>query len=603
MSRNLCLKALSLTVVLVFGSVLQPWSQAQEEGDYFYVGDEKIPLEVSQRYQALKLKPGAPVDRMSVILEGVKTAGVGQVEPSPILEHYGVTLIRIESGVGPASFTSEIERLGGVAQFADVAPVYAVDGADQVLTNEFIVQFEQSATDAQIEQAIEAKGGEIVEKHGKAKKRFIVTFPEKSPREALAVSNQLHQEALVRFSEPNFLMVIPARPRLPEGVDASGPSEDPAAQDPNPNLPSPDDTYFPKQYYLENDGSAGKKDADIDALGAWGIQKGTETTIVAILDEGVDTSHEDLAPKIVTPYDATDGDNDQEPKAWDGHGTACAGIAASMTDNARGVSSPGWKVKIMPVRIAYSNYSGGPWITTTGKIADGIDTAVARGADVLSNSWGGGGPSNAIYTAFQDAAAANVTLVIAAGNDSGPVSYPAKWSSSLPIIAVSATNEWDEFKTKTSSDGETWWGSNFGPEVSVSAPGVHIWTTDISGSKGYNKDPNGHYYSSFNGTSSATPIVAGVAALVLSKDPNLTPDQVRTRLQSTADDLGTGGPDPQFGHGRVNACRALGGTEKDCEGLEAPPNGSALSPVTVAVLLAGMLLLGRRRSSRRVARG
>ena len=103
---------------------------------------------------------------------------------------------------------------------------------------------------------------------------------------------------------------------------------------------------------------------------------------------GVDTGHPDLQAKIVTPYDATDGDNDQEPNPGDGHGTACAGIAAAVTNNSKGVAGLGWNVKILPVRIAYSN--GGDWITSYAIIEDGIRTAVDRGAHVLSNSWGGG---------------------------------------------------------------------------------------------------------------------------------------------------------------------------------------------------------------------
>jgi subtilisin family serine protease len=148
-------------------------------------------------------------------------------------------------------------------------------------------------------------------------------------------------------------------------------------------------------------------------------------------------------------------------------------------------------------------------------------------------------------------------VVFAAGNDSGPVIYPANLSLSKVVIAVSATNEWDQFKTETSFDREDWWGSCFGPEINVSAPGVHIYTTDISGSGGYS---SGDYIENFNGTSSATPIVAGTAALVLSKNPGWTPTQVRNQIQSSADDLGSSGFDNKFGHGRINACNALGGT-------------------------------------------
>ena len=139
------------------------------------------------------------------------------------------------------------------------------------------------------------------------------------------------------------------------------------------------------------------------------------------------------------------------------------------------------------------------------------------------------------------------------------MAFPAN----LPnVLAISASNEFDQPKTKTSADGETWWGSNFGPEVDLAAPGVHNFTTDIVGQDGSN--PGGadaDYVNNFNGTSSATPIVAGVAGLVLSVNPNLTEAQVRRLLTQTADKVGqvvyTNGRNNQMGQGRVNALRAV----------------------------------------------
>lgn len=355
----------------------------------------------------------------------------------------------------------------------------------------------------------------------------------------------------MKFIEPNFIRIYPQRPKI-KREDIKPAKRSPAA--------TPSDTLYKKQWYLNNTGSPrGIRDADIDAPEAWDIHQGSASTIIAIIDEGVDTNHTDLKDKIVSPYDATDGDDNQEPKPSDAHGTACAGIAAAVTNNGIGVAGIGWNVKIMPVRIAYSDSSGRYWITSDEIIEDGIRTAVNRGAHVLSNSWGGGSPSGAINSGIDYAVTNNCVVVFAAGNSSGPVIYPANLSTGKVVIAVSATNEWDQFKTEKSFDREDWWGSCFGPEVSVSAPGVHIYTTDITGSSGYSW---GDYISTFNGTSSATPLVAGTAALLLSKNPGWTPTQVRNQLQSTADDLGPKGFDNKFGYGRINACNALGGACK-----------------------------------------
>jgi subtilisin family serine protease len=495
----------------------------------------------------------------------VAAAQIGTVETSPVLEQLGIVLIQIKEGVGAAAFSQGVESLSESQPVESETPVYAVGGVDQVLVNEFIVQFASDATDAEMEAVLGAANAEVVSVSEKIPNRYVIRFPGQTAREALDLSNSLSEHDRVDFSEPNFVVIVPARPRLEEGAAA------PSA----PSMPSPEeaapDPLFSNQWYLNNTGAgAGVADADVDAPEAWDKSHGNSSIIIAIIDEGVQTTHPDLQAKIETPYDATDGDNNQEPNSWDGHGTACAGIAAAVV-NTQGVAGLGWDVHIMPIRIAYSNYSGGPWVTTYAWIEDGIRTAVDRGAHVLSNSWGGGN-SNLVNTAIDYAIANNRIVVFAAGNDAGPVGWPANLSDTKVLIAVSATNEWDQFKTTTSSDGENWWGSNFGPEINISAPGVHMYTTDITGGDGY---AAGDYVSNFNGTSSATPLVAGAAALVRAENPGWTPTQVRNKLQSSADDLGASGRDDQFGHGRLNACKALDGA---CDGDG--QNCSTIAPVS-----------------------
>jgi thermitase len=164
-------------------------------------------------------------------------------------------------------------------------------------------------------------------------------------------------------------------------------------------------------------------------------------------------------------------------------------------------------------------------------------------------------------------------VVFAAGNDNGPVSYPATLSQ---VIAVGALSPCDERKAPTSCDGEYFWGSNYGSELDIAAPGVHMYSTDIQGSAGYNTSasPGGDYYYNFNGTSSATPVVAGVAGLLLGKCPKLKATAVENILKQTADDLGASGWDQQFGYGRVNAYKAL----------MAGCGGSVIAPIELLLL-------------------
>jgi len=123
------------------------------------------------------------------------------------------------------------------------------------------------------------------------------------------------------------------------------------------------------------------------------------------------------------------------------------------------------------------------------------------------------------------------------------------------VLAVGASNEFDERKTRTSRDGEDWWGSNYGRNLALLAPGVHVGTTDIAGARGY--DP-GDFTMTFNGTSAATPHVAAAAALVLSVAPNLTALQARRILMDTAHKLKRqGGWTAQLGHGRLDVAAAV----------------------------------------------
>jgi len=293
---------------------------------------------------------------------------------------------------------------------------------------------------------------------------------------------------------------------------------------------------------------------------AWAVQKGDRSILVAILDEGVDTLHPDLAPAVEATYDATDKDSYQQPNSWDGHGTACAGLAVASPAGPGGVAGTGKGCGLLAVRIAFSEHRDGPWQTSQDIIAAGIDWARDAGAAVISNSWGQQLPTNAVTWAIDKArtrgrGGKGCVIVVAAGNSGGRVLFPA----SLPdVLTVSASNEYDEAKTATSADGETFWASCNGPEIDVAAPGVHNLTTDITGPGGY---APGNYAPAFNGTSSATPLVAGACALLLSKRPNLSEAQVRQVIVATADKVGqfpyANGRNDYMGNGRLNLLAAI----------------------------------------------
>ena len=329
------------------------------------------------------------------------------------------------------------------------------------------------------------------------------------------------------------------------------------------------DPEFPDQWGLENTGQfGGTAGIDINACDAWEITTGSRDVAVAVLDHGFEMNHPDLAGNnLGTGFDT--GSGTSPSLVLGSHGTACAGIVGAVQDNNTGVSGVAPDARLISI-------SNPLFLTSTviQELADGINWAWANNADVISNSWG----SNALSSALIDNAITNAlnngrgglgtVVVFSAGNANGAVIYPA--SSNPDIVCVGAMSMCGERKNPSSCDGETWWGSCFGNELDIMAPGVQIATTDRQGANGYNTTAGtaGDYVGNFNGTSSACPAVAGVAALILSINPCLTHDEVEDILEQTAQKVGgytytttTGRPngtwDNEMGYGLVDAEAAV----------------------------------------------
>ncbi len=429
-----------------------------------------------------------------------------------------------------ARFKNAISVMNAEDGVARVTPVFKIRDSKVLATDRLIVRFAAGAENP--EKALRDQNGEVVKTH--EDNEYLVRLPETA--DPFQVAETLRNLPDVEYAEPDFVILFQRFPR--HAVSSVERRNDPLQ------------VY---QYAVDI----------TQARQAWQLQIGDPRVQIAILDEGVDTSHEDLFSAIVSGYDATDDDPFQEPKFTDAHGTACAGLAAAIPDNFRGIQGIGGGCSLMAVRIAYSGDGSSFWVTNDAWVIRAIDWAWQNGADILSNSWGGGPPSTAVTQALERARTRGrngkgCVVIIAAGNAGGWVDFPGY----LPnMLTVAASNEYDEPKTRDSRDGETWWGSNFGPEVDVAAPGVHLYTTDIMGQAGYNQAIDGHYYAEFNGTSGATPIVAGAAGLMLSANPDLTEAQVREIIRQTADKVGPipyiNGRNDSMGYGRLNVYRAV----------------------------------------------
>jgi subtilisin family serine protease len=315
---------------------------------------------------------------------------------------------------------------------------------------------------------------------------------------------------------------------------------------------TPNDTYYSLQWAHNNTGQAikygggnvGTVGCDTKTYQAWDLQTGSASLILSVVDTGCDLTHPEFTGRIVAGYDYVN--NDSNPTDDNGHGTCCAGIALGAGNNSQGIAGCAWGVKLMPVKVLDASGSGQyTWI------ANGITFAADNGAKIISMSLGGSA-NTTMQNAVTYAYGKGVTLFCAAGNsNTGSLSYPAAYSNTIAVGALSPCNE---RKSPTSCDGENWWGSQYGTGLDVMAPGVRIHTADIRGSGGFG---TGDYITDFNGTSSATPHAAGIGALVLSQNPALTPAQLQTVLQNNCDDIGAAGYDTQTGYGRLNAYRAV----------------------------------------------
>jgi thermitase len=310
----------------------------------------------------------------------------------------------------------------------------------------------------------------------------------------------------------------------------------------------PNDELYPNQWDHDNQRQAiqygtgdliGTLDCDLDTDMAWDITIGNSDVIIAIVDTGVDLDHPDLIDNIVPGYNFIN--EDLPPDDVYDHGTACAGIAAATINNDIGIAGVCPNCSIMSVKVLDDN-GFGDWAV----IADGVVWASDNEADVINLSLGGGSSQEYFENAINYVVANGTVAIAASGNINTQMDFwPASYEQ---CIAVGAMSPCCERKNGINScDAEPGWGSTYGDQVDVVAPGVRIFTTG----------KRAGYWTEFNGTSSACPHVAGIAGLMLSHNSNLSPETIREFLRQGADDIADEGYDIETGYGKVNAYNTL----------------------------------------------
>ncbi len=576
------------------------------ENDFYYNGpDEQVPITIA-------------LDRFGAIAyEGVTGQDIGafveslNLVPLEIIEPGGIIIIGIESTLDRQSLVQLARdvRAAPGSPFARtgliVTPGEAT--APMLLTDEIIAKFLPETTQEEIDALNTTNLLTNKMENPFAQNQFLLAVTEESPLDALDMANLYNQSTITEYALPNFILI---------------------------HMPRQNDEFFHDQWHLDNIGqNGGTIDADIDAPEAWKITTGNEDVVIAIIDLGFDVSHSDLRPNLwENPLETVDGKDNADKNlyvddiyGWNfgdddavlvghPHGTSVAGCAGAKGDNFIGVSGSCPNCKLMLARVNIQDAEAGE------AFGDGLSFGYAKdmGADIINCSWGypDGTPLPInVVDAIDDAAVygrdgLGCVIFFAMHNDAindcedlnaGVTGIQPDISSLPSVIAVSAASNQDRKVTESGNGncmellGPTYRGG--GPNLNGSGYGypyvgtLNVVTTDGTDNADYNmekplKVDHPDYYSSdhctyeyeeqsytrcFGGTSAASPIVAGVAGLILSVDPTLTRAEVQRLLQDTADKIqdsdafyshvdGFSNPSTgvaTHGYGRVNAFEAV----------------------------------------------
>lgn len=389
-------------------------------------------------------------------------------------------------------------KSGTEALLAQIAMV-----ADHVL-----VKIASSADVQTLATVVTANGGSI-RSVKPASKTYLVTIPAPLDPDGLpdAIDTLKRQTGVIAIAEPDFIVHA---------------------------IATPNDASFAQLYGLHNTGqTGGVVDADIDAPEAWNISTGSRTVRVGIIDTGIDYTHPDLAANMWTnpgeiAGNGIDDDNNgyvDDVRGWDFvnddanpmddhyHGTHCAGTIGGVGNNSTGVVGVNWQVSLVALKFLSASGSG-----STSDAIEAVAYSTLIGLDLTSNSWGGGGYSQALFDAISSANTAGKLFIAAAGNNAtntdASINYPSGYN--LPnIVTVAATDHSDQLA----------YFSNYGAaSVDLGAPGDNILSTA----------PNSAYRT-LSGTSMATPHVAGATALLKAYRPSLTASDIKSALLASVD--------------------------------------------------------------------
>jgi len=445
----------------------------------------------------------------------------------------------------PSELEDTVDGLRESPEADVVSHVYSLDntpGGEVIPTGSMTIQFQKDVAKEDREAILDEFGLEVVKSLDYLPEGYTVQLTSASKLNPLKIAEQLQSRGkIIRIVEPDLsFQVAPYH--------------------------KPTDSLYPLQWHLNNKGDdiGLLARADVRAEEAWVFTRGSRKIKICIIDDGFDLDHPDFkAPgKVIAPRDFGQQDFDPNPLFDDdNHGTCCAGVAVAE-ENGSGAVGLAPECAFIPIRFSQ--------MLTDNTIVDYFQYAMDHDADIISCSWSAKNwyfPLSEKVKAFIHKVATEgrdgkgCVILFAAGNETRPLNnfYKGRFSHQgfalhPDVIAVAASNSRDEWAHY----------SNYGDEIAICAPssgagGRGIVTTDRRGIKGYTSDD---YRYNFGGTSSATPLAAGLAALILTVNENLTSSEVKRIMMETAEKIGdpgdyVNGHSQKYGHGRINAKLAV----------------------------------------------
>ncbi len=546
---------------------------------YFYYNGKMMVMNRDYSYVVVKFVPGYSSLKFKSIIQKYAGANVEkESEFTPGSSKSGYAILKLVQGLSESSISNVRTNLLTSKAVQSVGMCFPGRGKmKHYTTDEIVVEFKNNVSKERIDNAIRFFGASVIEKVNDENNVYLLSISSNGNDggdNVFDVSNKfVLLRDIVEFAQPNFIR---------EGMLLSNDFTKKPVPDVVPPLTN--DPYATMMWHLKNTGNnipdnvPGVPGCDMNMDSAWAITTGNPNVLISIVDTGIDTNQVDLRGNLCDRslwYDAVD--NNQRPYDQYYHGTGVAGCPSAIGNNDTGTVGIAYTCKCMPVRVF------GPYplaFTTDLILAKGLNWSWMHGAGVINCSWGGGIPTPLISDAIQNAVhygrGGRGTVVCAgSGNDNiDTILYPA----SMPeVIGVGGLSPCNERKSLTSCDivggPNQQWGASYGPGLSIVAPCTYIGTTELLGG----------FCICGNGTSCSSPLAAGVAALMLSKNGNLSADSVMIIIERSAKKVGNYNynvPMPngmwnyEMGYGKIDAKSALDMTPAG------PPAGTDLiSPV------------------------